>query len=373
MEIPALLEEFVESVKSSGDFISRENHNRLGEVLIPNIEAIASSDDLTRRLFEVALTTNDVFCVSKLLERRTQIQFEVTFTSMYPPLSLGFQGGDISRLSFNSTLHPSLMTVFTTRFMWMFSFLKKAVEKGVPFTVINLGDSEQEAEWSFCSNKEGAKLIPDCYFIGSHAYHEMRCYYEKNQRHWSERKDLAFWRGSSTGIINDTIENLPRVQLSLLARNCSNRGKFDVGIVELVQVTPEQRQTLQGLDIFSTYSPWQDLINYKYHVDIDGNTNSWPGLFMKLLSGGLIFKIASQSGYKQWYYDRLVSRGCLIWIKADMSDLVDRLDYFRSHQEEASRIAAAGYELAQEMSFEKETSLAIELISREQKSSPFCK
>ena len=44
---------------------------------------------------------------------------------------------------------------------------------------------------------------------------------------------------------------------------------------------------------------------YKFQIDIDGNTNSWPGLFQKLLTGSAILKVASPYGYRQWYYDRL--------------------------------------------------------------------
>ena len=43
----------------------------------------------------------------------------------------------------------------------------------------------------------------------------------------------------------------------------------------------------------------------RHLIDIDGWANSWSGLFQKLLSGSTVLKVASNKGFRQWYYDRL--------------------------------------------------------------------
>ena len=51
------------------------------------------------------------------------------------------------------------------------------------------------------------------------------------------------------------------------------------------------------------YVPMTDFNKYKYQIDIDGNTNAWPGLFQKLLTGSPVLKVASPYGFRQWLYE----------------------------------------------------------------------
>ena len=106
---------------------------------------------------------------------------------------------------------------------------------------------------------------------------------------------------------------------------------------------------------------FRDLNKFKYHLDIDGNSNAWSGLFSKLLSGGLVFKIDSE--YSQWYYDRLLPWKHYIPISTDFNDLLDKVQWALNHDDMASRIAYAGFEFALNIDFTKEIQLTINKIA----------
>jgi hypothetical protein len=86
-----------------------------------------------------------------------------------------------------------------------------------------------------------------------------------------------------------------------------------------------------------------EFARYRYLVDIDGNTNSW-GFLAKLLMGSCILKV--ESPFRQWYYDRLRPWEHYIPIRGDLSDLEERVQWCREHDEEARQIGATGKRFA---------------------------
>jgi hypothetical protein len=85
---------------------------------------------------------------------------------------------------------------------------------------------------------------------------------------------------------------------------------------------------------------------YKYQIDIDGNTNSWPGLFQKLLTGSPVLKVTSASGHRQWYYDRLRPWVNFVPVASDMSDLIEKVRWLQAHDDAARAIGDHGRTLA---------------------------
>lgn len=49
----------------------------------------------------------------------------------------------------------------------------------------------------------------------------------------------------------------------------------------------------------------RDMMNFRVHLDVDGNTNSWEGLRWRLLFGMAVVKVESSHGFTQWYYKQL--------------------------------------------------------------------
>lgn len=71
--------------------------------------------------------------------------------------------------------------------------------------------------------------------------------------------------------------------------------------------------------------PREDMINYKYILDIDGNACTWDATAWKLNSGSVIFK--PESDWKQWFYDEYTPWSHFVPIKDDFKDLQEKIDW----------------------------------------------
>ena len=111
------------------------------------------------------------------------------------------------------------------------------------------------------------------------------------------------------------------------------------------------------------FIPWQNWNQYKYHIDIDGNTNSWSAFFYRLLTGSPVLKIESGRGMVQWFYDRLVPWRNYVPVAPDMSDLADKIKWLARNPSTAQTIGQRGRELADEMTYEREVERAMPVIS----------
>lgn len=221
--------------------------------------------------------------------------------------------------------------------------------------ILSLDDGAAQKGLTFCDNSgsEMIALIPDSYFLGSLGYKSLR---EVQDEPWENRSSTLYWRGSGTGHYNSE-GVLPRVALCRLARDNPTEN-IDAGLTEVFH----DREELKAEGLLRETVPWNIFYKYKYHVDIDGSSNSWPGLFTKLISGGLVFKVSSPSNFRQWYYDDLVSWENFIPVKSDMSDLIENLAYCRANDDKARLIASRGRDLALSMTYERELNVGANTI-----------
>jgi spore maturation protein CgeB len=74
--------------------------------------------------------------------------------------------------------------------------------------------------------------------------------------------------------------------------------------------------------------------------------------------------VASPQNFRQWYYDELVPWVNFVPIQADMSDLVDKVDWLLVHDEEARKIGENGAKLARKLSYEQELDKAFMNINK---------
>lgn len=212
------------------------------------------------------------------------------------------------------------------------------------------------------SGKTIDNLIPDVIFLNEKGYSDFNLEFTSKSRPWLERKDLVFWRGSTTGIAGRWQE-LQRVRLCQWARSKSDL-RFDISIVGIVQRSNDETEELLNSGLVGNYEPASNLFDYKYHIDIDGNTNSWPGLFIKLLSGSPVFKVASEGGFKQWYYDKLVPWHNYIPIKSDLSDIDEVIEKAFLNPEMSAEIGANGAKLASELTYFEEMRNASKVMNK---------
>lgn len=231
-------------------------------------------------------------------------------------------------------------------------------------SLVDVGDWSSRHGIAFCDNDPDAHLIPDSSFLSSDAYAATQQAYRENPMPWAERRPTALWRGGSTGIPSKGIMSLPRVQLCKIGLETAGERLIDAGISEIVQAqSPEEVAELRASGVLRGSIPVTQFHHYKYQIDIDGNSNSWPGMFQKLLTGSPVLKVSSPARYRQWYYDRLVPWHNFIPIRSDMSDLVPILRFLLENGGLAERIGAAGAALATSMTIETETRRSFDVVA----------
>ncbi|MEP6956335.1 MAG: glycosyl transferase family 90 [Chthoniobacterales bacterium] len=265
-----------------------------------------------------------------------------------------------------SILQPGqLLEVVVERWLSLFELFLAAAEQGGDdrSTVINFNDLAAEPGLAFSGNAPEHILLPDFEFLRSHGYRDARLHFARNQPKWEERSPRVFWRGSSVGQKHHPILEMPRARLCLLGQRMGDEWG-DIGLAEIFHVSEADAKELRRRELVKQKVKWRELNNYRFHIDIDGHASSYSGLFRKLLSGGLVLKVQSPEGCRQWYYDDLVPGVNFVPVRSDLSDLVETVSYYREHPRLAKKIAARGRELALSMDYEKEFAFALRAVTQ---------
>jgi hypothetical protein len=220
----------------------------------------------------------------------------------------------------------------------------------------------------FCAADPRVTLIPDLTFWHGRGYYDVREDVRKLAIPWRDRIPVAFWRGSTTGpspICYETFRMLPRFRLCALSlANHGARHFLDARFSNVVQNNIDEdggrlRELAQSLGMLALRVPQAEFARYRYQIDIDGNTNSW-GLLAKLALGSCILKV--ESSCRQWYYGDLRPWEHYIPIRADLSDLEDKVLWCRDHDDDARNIAEAGKRFADLRVFGTEMARAAALL-----------
>lgn len=164
---------------------------------------------------------------------------------------------------------------------------------------------------------------------------------------WEERKPIAVFRGSSTGF-GVTPETNPRLNIarmsSLKTLDSDGLPFLDAGITEW-KVRPRKIQGEKFLktiehDKFSfkkvdRLTP-EEQSRYKYIVNIDGHVSAFR-LSLEMRMGCCILLV--ESDYKLWFSGDLKPYVHYVPVKRDLSDLIDRIIWCKSHDEECRKMA----------------------------------
>jgi len=190
-------------------------------------------------------------------------------------------------------------------------------------------------------------LIPD--FEALHGKYQVlkRSDITKEIVPWKEKKNQLIWRGStaqhplrgSFEMNDDNIYSFSRVRLCELSQRFPQAidAKFTMYIREAKNIIALKK--FQG-----RFVSFEEQLNYKYHLMIDGNTCAYSASGWKLFSNSLIFKTDSNS--IQWYYNMLKPYVHYIPVRADLEDLVDKIHWATVHDEEAQAIARRARDFA---------------------------
>lgn len=235
----------------------------------------------------------------------------------------------------------------------------------------DLGDSVHEPGpvLGFCSNLTDTLLVPDRGFQASSGYARQRRQALAAPA-FGDRDDTIAWRGSPTGIgllANATMQPhdadlRQRVRLCLLLARTDGGLRVDARIVPGRGLPADVAAAYARAGIAGEPLPEDSWLGRQFAIDIDGNANAFTNLFIRLVYGCCVIKVASPRGFRQWYYDRLEPWRHYVPVAADLSDLVERIEWCRGHAEKCRAIAHAGQSLALEMTPAEEFRRTIALI-----------
>ncbi len=244
------------------------------------------------------------------------------------------------------------------------SFLMTWHDIPKPKNIKNIVDKNQKFICFTCLKTDPLGLcIPDDFFLESRAYSQFRQQVEQQWLQWSKRKSIAYWRGASSGSVltKENWQNNRRIHLCQVAKKYDDEQFIDAKITRLTPTKePGVKKLIRNANLVDSYIPTIEFIKYKYVIDIDGNSNSWPGLFTKLLTGSCVLKV--ESPWRQWYYSSLKPWVNYVPIKNDLSDLIDKIKWCRENDDQARVIGENGRKLALSMTMETEIPKAYQTI-----------
>ncbi|RVT41027.1 glycosyl transferase family 90 [Sphingobium algorifonticola] len=250
-------------------------------------------------------------------------------------------------------LMTGLPSVYAPRLLATFPFIIPYLERcdlDGAFDV-SLGDEAVLGRVLGFSSQLEQFLVPDIMFVASQGYAEARTTYAQAAP-WHQRLDRAYWRGTDTGVFRyRNIDDAPRVAVAKLALRHPDILDAKITDVEPRPDRDAKRAYYESECLIGDGEPQSKILDYKYQVDIDGNTNTWSGLFLKLLTGSPVLKVKSELGFKQWYYDLLVPWENYVPVEPDLSDLIEKINWLRDNPTQAHRIGNAGRQLANSIDF----------------------
>ena len=159
---------------------------------------------------------------------------------------------------------------------------------------------------------------------------------------WETKKPIAVFRGTTTGC-GYTAETNMRLKLSTM-----RSPDLDVGIVKhtnQMKFDPKEGLGTINPSAFPTVPlmPMSEQANYEYMIHIDGNVAAYR-LLGTMMTGSLILKV--DGPYTLWIDHLLKPLKHYVPVKADLSDLVEVVEWCKKHDAKCKKIALAGYEFA---------------------------
>ncbi|CAH1129375.1 unnamed protein product [Ceutorhynchus assimilis] len=227
----------------------------------------------------------------------------------------------------------------------LLSLIRKATIPDLEFFV-NLGDwplslkdmPEKYPIFSWCGSTESNDIIMPTYELTEASLEnmgrvmlDMLSVQGNVEALWDKREAKLFWRGRDSN----------RHRLNLISLSREFPELFNVSLTNFFFYRDEE----------DVYGPKTDHVSffrffdYKYQLAIDGTVAAYRMPFL-LAGGSLVFK--PQSKYYEHFYGDLEANTHYIPVKTDLSDLVEKINWAKSHDNEAKVIAQNGQKFVNE-------------------------
>ena len=228
------------------------------------------------------------------------------------------------------------------------------------------GNTPSTARYKYATTSAAATPLPDPHFFRDYGYLATDHFAANHTPAWNDRQDQIIWRGrlNNNGLFSldpALIDNpgvMQRLRMALKCRQSDVDFRFvsdRIGVYD---------RMLADAGLIGGFVPTHDWGAMKYAIDIDGYTNAWCNFMQRLKLGCCVLKVASPFGYYQWYYHKLSPWVHFVPVRADLSDLAEKVDWVRSHPKESREIAATGQAFARSLTFEIENQVAISAIEQ---------
>lgn len=280
--------------------------------------------------------------VTLLLTRRT---FELQ-QGHYPTMAKFFS--DVAN-------HPLCKNERGSIFLWLEDLLWQGIHQyALKAPIIAFGKHVQDFN---------TFLIPDPAFLGSNGY-DLELSEMENYRRWEDRRETIFWRGaaSNCGLEGDEWANTPRGRLVKAAQDINDTTIIDAKLTRLNHLPVTQQQILNEVGVVGEEEDFNNFLQYRYLIDVDGYASAWKSCFLKLASGSTVLKI--QSDVMQWYYPSLIPWIHYIPVSKDVSDIKELYHWLKTHPSEAKQIAERGNSFIRLYTYERAVESTALLCSR---------
>lgn len=161
---------------------------------------------------------------------------------------------------------------------------------------------------------------------------------------WSKKKDVAVFRGSSTGCGYTTDTN-QRLKLAEMVSD-----DLDVGITKytshLKYNSPSDIGQVKKTNPTVPSLTWKEQSEYKYILHVDGNVVAYR-LLKSMLTKSVILRV--KSDFIHWADNLLKDGEHYISVKSDLSNLHEVIEWCKNNDAECKKIAESGYKLAKKL------------------------
>ena len=162
---------------------------------------------------------------------------------------------------------------------------------------------------------------------------------------WEKKAPKAIWRGGLTDKGSTTnemprLEMTPRLKISLLS--LANPDDVDAGLNWIEP--PAAKDKWQT--VWKSAASKGAHLQCKYLPVLDGHMCTFPGYQWRLLSNSVSFK--QESNQIQWFYSALKPYEHYIPINNDMSDLLEKIEWARTHDDLVKQVSENAQKFASE-------------------------
>jgi hypothetical protein len=189
-------------------------------------------------------------------------------------------------------------------------------------------------------------LMPDFKAFGGYGKLRNQILNANTKHPWERKTDLAFWRGSTTSgfFQKDNWDLFSRGKLVLFS--LLHPEEMDARFTSVVQCTPDVPGLMRARGMIGKMVKKDAHLDYKYLIDVDGNSCTYERCFWVLLSNSLVLKQVTPN--IQWYYGGLVPYVHYLPLKEDLSDLFEKINWAKEHDADARAMAERSTEFIKE-------------------------